>query len=78
MTKRISSIVRRSLCNLPDETKSLCDMGCIYRDKAHRHMACYLGVQSYNCVAPCNTEFCQCNPPPNKNGTTEVKVIELR
>lgn len=48
-------------CRLPLHLASLCRTGCIYREKAFRHLQCPYVPASEPCVAPCKPE-CSCDP----------------
>ena len=39
-------------CRLPSALKSFCEMGCIYRESTHRHLACRI-ARRIDCAAPC-------------------------
>ena len=55
--------MNRIACCLPHNLKSICEMGCIYREKAFKHIACPIALKTKElCVAPCNPkdEFCKC------------------
>lgn len=54
--------MNRAVCCLSPALNSLCEMGCIYREKALKHLACPI-AQKYKetCVAPClNSAPCVC------------------
>lgn len=62
----------RTICCLPKNLKSLCEMGCIYREKAFKQIGCPLAQKRKDsCVAPCSQEFCECWPPSK----TEIREI---
>lgn len=61
----IMNSARKCLCSLPPAIKNLCDYGCIYREKAFRHLACK-NVTKTECAAPCYPEKCPCNLPKNE------------
>lgn len=58
--------MNRTSCLLPKKIKTLCEHGCIYREKAFRHLACRK-VSRLECAAPCKAEVCDCNRPKNEN-----------
>ncbi len=65
--------MNRALCCLPSTLKGLCEMGCIYREKAFKHLACRSGVRSKQvCVSPCATfdEDCVC-----RNTKTKIRML---
>jgi hypothetical protein len=46
---------------------SLCKTGCIYREKALKHLQCPYVPKSEPCAAPCKPN-CSCEPPQNGQG----------
>ena len=56
--------MNRTLCRLPVHLAHLCETGCIYREKAFKHLQCLNVPKSEPCAAPCKPE-CPCDP---KNG----------
>lgn len=52
------------VCRLPVHLANLCKTGCIYRDKALRHLQCPYVPAFEPCAAPCKPE-CSCDPPQN-------------
>jgi hypothetical protein len=54
--------MNRVNCCLPRNLKNMCEMGCIYREKVFKYMACPLALKNKEvCVMPCNSkEFCHC------------------
>ena len=59
-------------CFLPKTIRSLCEMGCIYRDSTLKHLACPLS-STRACAAPC-PEPCACTP---KNERFEIVAIKV-
>lgn len=64
--------MNRLTCVLPNNMKGLCEMGCIYREKAFKHLACPTAkkMKIFHCVAPCPKGVplqCGCK--------TEIKVL---
>lgn len=57
------------LCCLPRTLKNMCEMGCIYREKAFKHLACPVALKNKEvCAAPCQKgEVCVCK--------TEIMVL---
>jgi hypothetical protein len=51
-------------CRLPVPLASLCKTGCVYREKAFKHLACPFVPKTEPCAAPCKPD-CSCEP---KNG----------
>ena len=74
--------IRRVCCSLPKTVQGFCEMGCIYREKAFRHLACPKTRKLDGCAAPCN-DFCDCNPtktnfelkPQTKKEKNEVFLL---
>lgn len=53
--------MNRSACALPKVVKSFCEMGCIYREKGFRHLACPKKIRNGEaCAVPCRTKECDC------------------
>lgn len=52
--------MNRVCCSLPKAVQSFCEMGCIYREKAFRHLGCPKAKKTDGCVAPCR-DMCDCN-----------------
>ena len=54
--------MNRTVCALPKVVKSLCETGCIYREKAFRHLACPKKLRRGDpCAVSCKTKDCDCN-----------------
>ena len=60
--------MQRVRCLLPETIQGLCEMGCIYRERAFKHLACASATNTTVCVAPCQKPPCLCVPPK-----TEIK-----
>ena len=54
------------VCRIPVKLKTLCEYGCIYREKSFRHLGCRK-VSKLECAAPCDPEICSCYRPKNEN-----------
>lgn len=52
---------RRICCVLPKSIQSFCEMGCIYREKPFRHLACPKSRKTDGCIAPCKEDECDCD-----------------
>jgi hypothetical protein len=54
--------MNRIACSLPRNLKNLCEAGCIYREKAFKHLACQIAIKAKDpCAAPCAAgEPCSC------------------
>lgn len=61
--------MQRVRCLLPEAIQGLCDTGCVYRERAFKHLACASAPKTAVCVAPCQKPPCLCVPPK-----TEMKV----
>lgn len=53
--------MNRIPCALPKVVKSFCETGCVYREKAFRHLACPKKLRLKDaCASPCKTKECDC------------------
>ncbi len=55
-------------CILPKKLRTLCEMGCIYREKTFKHMASPTALKS-------KTVFCVVPPPPKNESSGMNKIL---
>jgi hypothetical protein len=51
--------MKRTVCSLPKALRTLCESGCIYRERNFKHLQCPVNAKVATCVAPCSPP-CAC------------------
>jgi len=72
---KLARLVDQGCCVLPSHLKDLCEVTCVFREAASKHMACPKADKHSTCVAPCPLP-CSCKPKNESIGN--LNTIQLR
>lgn len=68
--------MNRASCIFPKAIKSICDSGCIYRERNFKHLRCPLAKKVDICAAPCPIP-CDCGRKTQCGVVTVKKEVHL-